>query len=250
LRSAPPAQAPWTIDVEGQAHSEEGTGYFDTIPRSVSPLSFGSIPEDDEPEESPQSSFLLPPLFKHGPVKEAEGSKLHLDTSDSTLVEEPRQRTPTPIGFRDVEDVDSPHPTSRPWRPCWWPKFLPDPYSLYITIFPTLRGFRSKSLVQKFIAIVALPAVFLLTITLPVVDSEAEIADDEIKSLVREQSEEPVIVVNGLSPDIQEEVRRLSTAASEISPRVWNRWLTGVQSICAPLYITFLLFRLFPFCQR
>ncbi|KAI9759430.1 MAG: hypothetical protein M4579_002344 [Chaenotheca gracillima] len=57
----------------------------------------------------------------------------------------------------------------------WWPyKVLPAPQVLAATLFPTLYRWREKTIWEKFIGVVAAPSVFLLSITLPVVESEKE----------------------------------------------------------------------------
>ena len=66
-------------------------------------------------------------------------------------------------------------PEDKPIR--WWPyKVLPSPQVLASTLFPTLYSWNDKNIWEKLLGIVAAPSVFLLTITLPVVESEK---DDE-----------------------------------------------------------------------
>ncbi|EKG14662.1 Sodium/calcium exchanger membrane region [Macrophomina phaseolina MS6] len=72
--------------------------------------------------------------------------------------------------FPEMEEEEKP--------PSWWPsRFLPTPQRLLSKLFPTLCGFWEKSIWGKLLGIVAAPSVFLLTITLPVVENEKE--DDE-----------------------------------------------------------------------
>ncbi|RDL36694.1 uncharacterized protein BP5553_06046 [Venustampulla echinocandica] len=60
----------------------------------------------------------------------------------------------------------------------WWPyRFLPSPYVLRSTLFPTLCTWQDKSIWDKFISIVSAPSIFLLAITLPVVESEPQQED-------------------------------------------------------------------------
>lgn len=55
--------------------------------------------------------------------------------------------------------------------PRWWPSnILPTPYVLITTLFPTLTNWKSKSFFDKVLGLVASVPVFLLTITLPVVE--------------------------------------------------------------------------------
>ncbi|KAL8857079.1 MAG: hypothetical protein Q9178_006371 [Gyalolechia marmorata] len=57
----------------------------------------------------------------------------------------------------------------------WWPyKVLPPPQVLVSTLFPTLYSWHDKNWWEKLLGIVSAPSVFLLAITLPVVESEIE----------------------------------------------------------------------------
>ena len=56
-------------------------------------------------------------------------------------------------------------------RPNWWPvNVLPPPMVLCLTLFPTFVFWRRKNLAEKCLALVTAPSVFLLTVTVPVVD--------------------------------------------------------------------------------
>ncbi|KAL8631650.1 hypothetical protein Q9189_002656 [Teloschistes chrysophthalmus] len=60
----------------------------------------------------------------------------------------------------------------------WWPyKILPSPQVLISTLFPTLYSWHDKNWWEKLLGIVSAPSVFLLAITLPVVESEKD--DDD-----------------------------------------------------------------------
>ncbi|KAL8731765.1 MAG: hypothetical protein Q9166_003212 [cf. Caloplaca sp. 2 TL-2023] len=55
----------------------------------------------------------------------------------------------------------------------WWPyKVLPPPQVLVSTLFPTLYSWHDKNWWEKLLGMVSAPSVFLLAITLPVVESE------------------------------------------------------------------------------
>jgi sodium/potassium/calcium exchanger 6 len=59
--------------------------------------------------------------------------------------------------------------------PRWWPsRVLPPPYILLSTLFPTLSHWKEKAFWEKMLGIVAAPSVFLLTITLPVVEAQTD----------------------------------------------------------------------------
>ncbi|CAG8508488.1 4866_t:CDS:10 [Diversispora eburnea] len=85
-----------------------------------------------------------------------------------------------------------------------------------ILFFPYLEGFSNKSLFAKFIALMACPATFLLTLTLPVV------YEDDIIGI-----QDEVIIP---SPD--ENVKSIG----------WNRTLTAIQLFFAPLFTSVVLF--------
>ncbi|KAL8803217.1 MAG: hypothetical protein Q9182_003318 [Xanthomendoza sp. 2 TL-2023] len=64
----------------------------------------------------------------------------------------------------------------------WWPyKVLPPPQILSSTLFPTLFSWHDKNGWEKLLGIVSAPSVFLLAVTLPVVESES---GDEIPQTV------------------------------------------------------------------
>ena len=73
-------------------------------------------------------------------------------------------------------------PEEKPMR--WWPyKVLPPPQTLVSTLFPTLYLWEDKHLWEKFLGIVAAPSVFLLAITLPIVEIDKE-EDEEYLGVV------------------------------------------------------------------
>ena len=57
----------------------------------------------------------------------------------------------------------------------WWPyMILPAPQVLISTLFPSLYSWKHKSIWEKMLGIVAAPSVFLLAITLPIVEADKE----------------------------------------------------------------------------
>lgn len=65
----------------------------------------------------------------------------------------------------------------------WWPyRFLPSPHVLASTLFPTLYTWREKSIWDKFVSVISAPSIFLLAITLPVVESESQEDEEEVDS--------------------------------------------------------------------
>jgi sodium/potassium/calcium exchanger 6 len=145
----------------------------------------------------------------------------------------------SPLGFRDSREPDELTTPSRKPRFAWWPSFLlPDPHVLYLTLFPTIRNFREKSWLQRILAVLAVPAVFCFTITLPVVDTEADEEEEAFKfprspSLSAHPEDSPIMMAL-VDPETE----------AVINARAWNRWLTGVQCLVAPVFLTFLFFRM------
>jgi len=135
-RTAPPMHAPWhTSDGQSNAHPE--ADYFNynaasNVQRSVSPLTQTPIHEEEDNDNTEPSTFLLPPPQIYGSKMVSAAPSLQLDTSDATLVESPplpsrhRSISPSPLGFRDIQEDGSLDSTPRHFRHRWWPYF-PNP---------------------------------------------------------------------------------------------------------------------------
>lgn len=66
----------------------------------------------------------------------------------------------------------------------WWPyRVLPSPQILVSTLFPTLYSWKDKNLWEKLLGIVAAPSVFLLAITLPIVEVDKQ-EDEDLPNMV------------------------------------------------------------------
>jgi hypothetical protein len=251
FRSAPPQQAPWHIPDDQSQPSRNNFSHSNVVhrvQRSVSSVSITSIPEEDTVEiqtpGSKSSPFLRPPEQTYGSHRISTRPALHVDTSDGTLV----PSVPgSPFTFRDMSEIRSINSSVYRRRYKYWPFFLlPEPHFLYITLFPTLIGFESKPWFHKVLSIIAIPAVICLTITLPVVDTESTEVEGEIR-LPSGLISPGVLVSPG--PDGSSEIIPLSPLDESILvARVWNRWLTGVQCIFAPLFMTFIFFRMLFSC--
>lgn len=61
----------------------------------------------------------------------------------------------------------------------WWPySILPSPEAIGATLFPTLQNWSGKGNMDAFVSVLSVPTVFLLSITLPVVDTRGPDPDD------------------------------------------------------------------------
>ncbi|KAJ5577856.1 Sodium/calcium exchanger membrane region [Penicillium hispanicum] len=62
----------------------------------------------------------------------------------------------------------------------WWPySILPPPSQIGCTLFPTIAGWKSKGFVECILAIIAAPSVFLLTVTVPVIEPQGSESYDQ-----------------------------------------------------------------------
>jgi sodium/potassium/calcium exchanger 6 len=68
----------------------------------------------------------------------------------------------------------------------WWPDSIPPLQQIGCTLFPTLAGWKSKSVWDRLLGIIAAPSVLLLTITIPVVEPQApeSVEPDPIPSVI------------------------------------------------------------------
>ncbi|KAF2109090.1 Sodium/calcium exchanger protein-domain-containing protein [Lophiotrema nucula] len=95
--------------------------------------------------------------------------------------------------------------------PRWWPSIVPAPNILFSTLFPTLWGWRDRSLWEKFLGVISAPSVFLLTMTLPVVETQQDDSteDDDIPGSLSLPG--PLTPVNGSLGSLGQHQRSLAT---------------------------------------
>ncbi|KAF3764950.1 hypothetical protein M406DRAFT_340460 [Cryphonectria parasitica EP155] len=150
-----------------------------------------------------------------------------------------------------LDPPDAPKPIS------WWPyKALPPPHVLWRTLLPTLQGWKEKNIWDKVFSIFSLPSVFLLVVTLPVVETDAP-DDDESESgdgyppnragsplgihaaAIASESQAGLIS----ETEWQEYRRRAHSRSSSVEeePSSWKRWLVVVQIFTGPLFTAFIV---------
>jgi sodium/potassium/calcium exchanger 6 len=113
-----------------------------------------------------------------------------------------------------------------------WPyRFLPSPYVMASTLFPTLCRWRDKSWWDKIFGALSAPSIFLLAITLPVVESESREDKEEEETLTLAPEERGTIMTRrrstippALPPDspsleVEPEWLRYRRATEHHSPR-------------------------------
>ncbi|KAG9238320.1 Sodium/calcium exchanger protein-domain-containing protein [Amylocarpus encephaloides] len=120
----------------------------------------------------------------------------------------------------------------------WWPYgFLPSPYVLLSTLFPTLGMWREKSIWDKFVSVISAPSIFLLAISLPVVESDPR-ATNEVETPIALDERTPLLgsrrdTIPALAPDSPsleaepEWIRYRRATGSPPHPPLMNGTLTG-----------------------
>ncbi|OBT61594.1 hypothetical protein VE03_08921 [Pseudogymnoascus sp. 23342-1-I1] len=64
----------------------------------------------------------------------------------------------------------------------WWPyRYLPAPQVIRASLFPTFENWEGKSIWDKLLSVVSAPSIFLLAVTLPVVETEQKEDDEELE---------------------------------------------------------------------
>jgi sodium/potassium/calcium exchanger 6 len=153
----------------------------------------------------------------------------------------------------------------------WWPyAYAPAPQVILSTLFPTLYHWKGKNIWDKMLGLATAPSVFLLTITLPVVEDEEKDEPNPDPSLAplansRSRSGSRAHLLIPGSPYLK--ARRSSTDAPShphnhtparqttgyfpkaadndvvetSGPKDWNRWLVITQVFTAPLFVVFIV---------
>ena len=164
---------------------------------------------------------------------------------------------PTPVGkvtpvpsIRIIDPADSPVDSINP-QPSYAPPAPPSKRQrlrtaikgIWDTLFPTLHHFREKSIMGMVAAVLATPAVFMLTLTLPVVVTEYQ-DDGTVKEAVVERTPlEPLVEYD------EEGVERIEEAQleyqEEIHPAQFNKWLIATQCALGPVFGAMVIFGAF-----
>lgn len=135
----------------------------------------------------------------------------------------------------------------------WWPyRYLPPPQVIVRAVFPTIYPWTGKSVSDKLLGIVTAPSVFLLTITLPIVEVEGKTEFVEavsglmtprdgtrsrVDSLAQPLDSAEVVGLHHSSNAAREPHKQNSMQAyaqdsnsgPDEEPKDWNRWLVCVQ---------------------
>ncbi|KAJ6109671.1 Sodium/calcium exchanger membrane region, partial [Penicillium sp. IBT 16267x] len=206
------AAAPQTPDLLAPPGKFQSPNYLtgathDLSPAPVSPRG-GSSPRIGSMPESPSAPF---PAF--------------VDVPSRPSLRPPSIRLPYPASPSEpflihdsIDNIDNDNNVSfrNPLKRLWPYSVLPPPSHIGCTLFPTLSGWKSKSIMERFLGIVAAPSVFLLTITVPVIEPQAP------------ESSEPDIVPAGVIDEVNDHDRpgprvRLPADSPVLSPILLGR---------------------------
>ncbi|KAM0256680.1 hypothetical protein ACHAQJ_004834 [Trichoderma viride] len=161
--------APPPVDMPGTV---AGSPHHEPHVEALLPRLQLQIPSRRSSLSSPSSPVLPFPQYSDSPmaitpISQSEQAGFNLLPPAATVRESP---------FAGLGNAEA---TSRPVR--WWPhSILPAPHVLLATLFPTLQGWKEKAWWDKVVSAISVPSIFLLVITLPVVESETS---EEVDSL-------------------------------------------------------------------
>lgn len=197
-----------------------------------------------------------PSLTSKSPDTTSRASSPHPSTFVSS-----RSPTPTPSIRSVISEIEN-HPVKSPpsnIKTTWivkqfqskWRSFAKTHRRVYAimhevstTLFPTLQNWDVKSISNIGSSIIAVPIVFVLRITLPVVEDDSLRVDDmmvPIKSDDNESSETSIISESSNLEHRDSHSECEPTAIEEKVDTIWSRWLLIVQAICAPTFIAVLM---------
>ncbi|KAK9236834.1 Sodium/calcium exchanger protein-domain-containing protein [Lipomyces kononenkoae] len=117
---------------------------------------------------------------------------------------------------------------------------VPSAYDLKKALFPTIDRLHEKTHLNKFISVIAVPSVLLLTVTVPVIEAErleAEDLDDDSFNIPEVQVEgDGSAGYNGSPVEADENISVMGRTIF----KGWNKWLTCVQCLLSPVGILYM----------
>ena len=183
----------WSADMSRS--TTRGNGQLAARSGSVvrSPASYSSHAEEDgrgQEQRRPEAGLLAPPGggTAHAGLKQdspsgssrlsrrcplgVETPRPYLDDESGRVLALASLQLPPPSSAYDSSHDGAEADGQGGAAPRWWPsQVFPMAGEVMSTLFPTLYHWKNKSLWEKVLGCVAAPSVFLLTITLPVVDA-------------------------------------------------------------------------------
>ncbi|KAG9065175.1 hypothetical protein KI688_002497 [Linnemannia hyalina] len=187
-------------------------------PSSAGPLSSAGPPSSKGSRRSSAKSPMPSPLYD-GPSQDPSYAQLRQVMLHHSLIlpdmGDPINRPRSPV-FQSAPDANT---LGGVRKRHWAALFLND--WIKPVYFPTLMGWKDKSVFMKILAVASIPIVFLLTLTLPVVDLK-----EDNDTLIGSQSDGTPVEVNATSPGD--------------GSNLYNGWCQGatmVQMVVAPVFI-------------
>ncbi|KAJ5677372.1 uncharacterized protein N7477_003005 [Penicillium maclennaniae] len=174
-----PIQNPVDADAFNSPNYQTGATH-ELSPRSISPRGGTGSYNSAYTTESPAAPF---PAFVDGP------SPPH-SRPPSICLPNPETSPSEQLLFHDGPDEmvgDSSSFRFSPKR--LWPSTFPPPKRIGCTLFPTLASWKSKGIAERLLGIVAAPSVFLLTITVPIIEPQGpeSVDPDPVPAVVIER---------------------------------------------------------------
>lgn len=176
---APPEHAPLNRPTSDyfmpQTPSRRGTDSPKDSPRAVpraKMLPKIIIPQDDRSPPSSRGTSPFPAYRDYPSPSITAGTRSPAGTRPPSLYL-PNPVSPESLPADQAVDQETSRRPNRLTK--FWPyKLLPPPGVIVSALFPTIYHWHDKSWWEKILGIVAAPSVFLLTITLPVVETEKD----------------------------------------------------------------------------
>ena len=195
------SMSPMTSQQSSRATSPAPSGARHPLPNRLAPPGTDSHRVSPRRQNSATLSPASSPVLEPGERPVPPQLKLAVPGATSPTLPFPTyseypwsaQTSPRPASLRPRSPSASPESVyprdpfgalEQAKMPRWWPsRFLPSPHILLSTLFPTLINWGDKSIFDKAMGVVASLPVFLLTITLPVVEAqkdESEVSHGEL----------------------------------------------------------------------
>lgn len=162
---------------------------FPGFPSYYKPIVRSARDRYDSPRESPKSKpqrvprIVIPRQDSLVHSNSASPFPTYHDDPESTIYSSrpPSIMLPPPSLFPELS-YDQQRYNEFEEKPLWWWPYrvLPPPRILASTLFPTLYSWHDKNIWEKFLGVVSAPSVFLLAITLPVVEAEKDEDDCDV----------------------------------------------------------------------
>ncbi|KAF2857204.1 hypothetical protein K470DRAFT_261046 [Piedraia hortae CBS 480.64] len=208
-------------------------------PQTSGSSSLVDIQEDSAEDEQQLNAPPLPAFEQDSPLPQLVIPQEPSRQQSVRGSRSPSLLSPFPPYFDDIlspfheEEADETAP-AKTFK--YWPAWLPSVGILMSTLFPTFYHWKSKNWWERCLGIVAAPSIFLLTITLPVVESGNS---DETENTPKLTVTDPLEQTETYEPDQAPAVEAVGDGGnpptSEAS--LWNRWLLLVQIYLSPLFV-------------